>query len=552
MPEYTKVITVDGVDFNHILQTFSGLVHDKFHKPIPYRDYTQLKKYHGEVELRFAPSDGAVMAVPTESGKSLLWWGKKDDESFGAFLWDYFQEELKEMHPDENKKINNPYEYDLWGSYNAIVGANCSVSAKSTIDTKDYWSLATKADSDSTSAAIAGDYSINAATVNGWTNISDTVERLKARVEELGKMVNDNTADLHKRVQEVARTSTKSLEEAYEEMEARLASKVDVSEMKYHLDDCMMDVLAEVDETRYDTKELADRVRELEDNLYPKQKEEEKTVMATYYDVNGVAHEAPATMRGTSSNCYPVKNYKIDIKADYMSAPDNRKEKENMDMNKMFNGFEFGPVDDRIKMSPYGMAIRNADGRYVSYDAKTRNIVDVEVFNFENHKLIWKMPVAVSAIAVGDTVIHMKKPMFVTNVTNGITVIDIFNGEVKTIVPAQNMFGFNFITKVVSLFNFTGDNTPSAENPFGNIMPFMLMGNEDMDMKDFFMMMAVANGGNMNTMFQNPLMFYALMKDSDGVGDVLPFLMMGQNGLFGQAPAHTCNCGGQCNGENHQ
>lgn len=547
MPEYTKVIAVDGVDFNHILQTFSGLVHDKFHKPIPYRDYTQLKKYHGEVEFRFSPSDSAVMAVPTESGKSLLWWGKKDDESFGAFLWDYFQEELKEMHPDENKKINNPYEYDLWGSYNAIVDANCSVSAKSTIDTKDYWSLATKADNDSTSATIAGDYSINAATVNGWTNISDTVEQLKARVEELGKMVNDNTADLHKRVQEVARTSTKSLEEAYEEMEARLASKVDISEMKYHLDDCMMDVLAEVDETRYDTKELADRVRELEDNLRPKQ--EEETAKVICYDVNGVAHEVPATMRGTSSNCYPVKNYKI--KADYMSAPDNRKEKENMDMNKMFNGFEFGPVDDRIKMSPYGMAIRNADGRYVSYDAKTSNIVDVEVFNFENHKLIWKMPVAVSAIAVGDTVIHMKKPMFVTNVTNGITVIDIFNGEVKTIVPAQNMFGFNFITKVVSLFNFTGDNTPSAENPFGNIMPFMLMGNEDMDMKDFFMMMAVANGGNMNTMFQNPLMFYALMKDSDGVGDVLPFLMMGQNGLFG-APAHTCNCGGHCNGENHQ
>ena len=177
--------------------------------------------------------------------------------------------------------------------------------------------------------------------------------------------------------------------------------------------------------------------------------------------------------------------------------------------------------------------------------------MDVEVFNFDNHKLIWKMPVAVSAIAVGDTVIHMKKPMFVTSITNGITVIDIFNGEVKTIVPAQNMFGFNFVTKVVSLFNFTGDNTPTAENPFGNIMPFMLMGNENMDMKDFFMMMAVANGGNMNAMFQNPFMVYAMMNDNGNMKEMLPFMLWGQTGLFGQAPVqHQCHCG-QHNGENH-
>lgn len=533
MPEYTKVIAVDGTDFNHILQTFSGLVHDKFHKPIPYRDYTQLRKHQGEVEFRFSSNDGAVMAVPTESGKSLLWWGKKDDESFGTFLWDYFQEELKEMHPEENKKIENTYKYDLWGSYDSSVDAACTASAKGVIDdicSTHSWSLSSKTDNNSTCATIAGDYHINTAIpINGWTDVSDTVEKLKARVEELGKMVKDDTAELHEQVQEIARTSIKSLEEAYEEMEAKLAKKVDISEMEYHLEDRMMDVYAEIDESRYDTKELRDRICELEDNLCPKQKEE--------------------TVLGTSSNYYPVKNYTI--KADYMSASDNRKEKKNMDTNKMFNGFEFGPVDDRIKMSPYGMAIRNADGRYVSYDAKSGNIVDVEVFNFDNHNLIYKMPVAVSAIAVGDTVIHMKKPMFVTNVTNGITAIDIFNGEIKTIMPATNMFGFNFVTKVVSLFNFTGANAPTAENPFGNILPFMLM-NEGGDFKDMLPLMLMMNGNGMDNFMQNPLMMYMLMKDSDGVGDVLPFLMLGQPGLFGQAPAHTCNCGKQPDGENHQ
>jgi hypothetical protein len=214
-----------------------------------------------------------------------------------------------------------------------------------------------------------------------------------------------------------------------------------------------------------------------------------------------------------------------------------------MDTNKMFAGFDFGPVDERIKMSVYGMAIRNADGRYVSYDVKTRNIVDVEVFNFENHNLIFKMPVAVSAIAVGDTIIHMKKPMFVTGVENGITAIDIFNGEVKTIMPAVNMFNFNYITKVVSMFNFIDNNAPTADNPFGNILPFMLMGNENMDTKDMFMMMAIANGNNMNTVFQNPMMMYIMLGNSIEMKEMLPFMMM--SGMFNQTPVnnnHNCHC----------
>lgn len=511
MPEYTKVIAVDGVDFNHILQTFSGLVHDKFHKPIPYRDYTQLKKYHGEVELRFAPSDGAVIAVPTENGKSLLWWGKKDDESFGAFLWDYFQEELKEMMKDDGK-----YKYDLFGEYDNVSATQAisNVADKVTVcNIKD----------------TIGCYDYNACTTGTSSSISTKIqtdtgvqlEKLKQRVEELGKLVKDSS----------------------EEMQDRLARKVDWEKFDVGLADLHAELMDHLDEATYRTSEdLKDLEKKIKDNT---------STTAIVYDVNGLPHQVPADVQGTSSNCYPVKNYKIDIKADYMSACDNGKEKNNMDTNKMFNGFECGPVDDRIKMSPYGMAIRNADGRYVSYDAKNGNIMDVEVFNFDNHKLIWKMPVAVSAIAVGDTVIHMKKPMFVTSITNGITVIDIFNGEVKTIVPAQNMFGFNFVTKVVSLFNFTGDNTPTAENPFGNIMPFMLMGNEDMDMKDFFMMMAVANGDNMNTMFQNPFMMYAMMNDNGDMKKMLPFMLWGQTGLFGQAPVqHQCHCG-QHNGENH-
>ena len=219
-----------------------------------------------------------------------------------------------------------------------------------------------------------------------------------------------------------------------------------------------------------------------------------------------------------------------------------------MNANKMFN-FDFGFVDSNIRMSPYGMAIRNADGRYVSYDVKTGSVIDVEPFNFEGHHLMMKMPVAIKDVAIGDIVIHNHKPMFVVSTGDKITAIDIYNGEEKTILPTTNMFNFNYITKVFSLFNFTGNNTPTAENPFGNIIPFILMGNENMDMKDFFTMMAIANGVNMSTMFQNPMMMYMMFNSTTEMKEMLPFMMM--SGAFNQTPVnnnHNCNCNN--NGQN--
>lgn len=226
-----------------------------------------------------------------------------------------------------------------------------------------------------------------------------------------------------------------------------------------------------------------------------------------------------------------------------------RKDNEkNMNTNKMFN-FDFGFVDSNIRMSPYGMAIRNADGRYVSYDVKTGSVIDVEPFNFEGHRLMMKMPVAIKDVAIGDIVIHNHKPMFVVSTGDKITAIDIYNGEEKTILPTVNMFNFNYMTKVVSLFNFTGNNTPTAENPFGNIIPFMLMDNENMDMKDFFTMLAIVNGGNINTMFQNPMMMYMMFNSTTEMKEMLPFMMV--SGAFNQTPVnnnHNCNCNN--NGQN--
>lgn len=71
--------------------------------------------------------------------------------------------------------------------------------------------------------------------------------------------------------------------------------------------------------------------------------------------------------------------------------------------------------------------------------------------------------------------------MYVTEITDSnIGVVDIINSEVKTVIPITNMFGFNFITKIVSFLNF-GSSTPTEEQPFGNIIMASMVFNEDED-----------------------------------------------------------------------
>ena len=209
------------------------------------------------------------------------------------------------------------------------------------------------------------------------------------------------------------------------------------------------------------------------------------------------------------------------------------KRKEN---NKMkFGNFDFGPcANDNVRMSMYGIAIKNAAGTYVSYDATNGEIVDVDVFNFDGGKYMFKIPVAIKDVKVGDVVIHNRTPMFVIGFaenTGDLIAVDIRAGEKKTIMPVRNMFHFDFVTKIVSLFNMNGMTQPSADMPFGNMLPLMLMNddNKDMDMKDILMMSMLANGGNMNNM--NPMMLYFLASNEDGDTSmkdmILPMMLLG-------------------------
>ena len=214
---------------------------------------------------------------------------------------------------------------------------------------------------------------------------------------------------------------------------------------------------------------------------------------------------------------------KDEAEAYYVKKETKKEEKESKNM-KGFN-FDFGPCKgDNVRMSMYGMAIKNTAGVWVSYNTKDSSIIDVDAFNFDGGKFLFKMPVAVKDVKVGDVIIHNKVPMFVIDTKNGIKVVDAREGEKKEIIPTKNMFGFDFITKVVSMFDAVGK-APTTDTPFGNYLPFMMM-DDDKEM-DPMMVMLMMNGGTSFDM-NNPMMLYFMMKDGK-MSDMLPLMMMMNN-----------------------
>lgn len=215
----------------------------------------------------------------------------------------------------------------------------------------------------------------------------------------------------------------------------------------------------------------------------------------------------------------------------------------------IFGNIEFGKVNHRntYAMTLKGLAYLRNDGTgekqkiaYVQYDPKTESIEDVTPFvldNMDSRDFVYKMPVATSAVKKGDIILDCSNPVFVKEVKDStLTVVDPYSCEVKTILAAKNVFGFNFVTKIVNLMDsFNIANSANAENPFGNILPLMLL-SKDSDMNDMLPLLLMSNGNfKSEDLMSNPMMMYFLMKDGKS-NDMLPLLFMSNGGLF-SAPA---------------
>ena len=197
-----------------------------------------------------------------------------------------------------------------------------------------------------------------------------------------------------------------------------------------------------------------------------------------------------------------------------------------MEMRRMFGNLEFGPVKG-INMSHLGIALKNAAGNMVSYDRQNGKIIDVDLIDFNAENMVYAMPCAIKDIKKGDVIRHVNgNAVFVTGTEGGIHVIDVAAGEKKEILPTKSMFGFDFVTKIVSLIDFSAMNA-SADQPFGNMLPLMMLSDNKSSIRDMLPMMMLMNGGNFGSFdMSNPLMMMALMGNGGSESnDFFPMVM---------------------------
>lgn len=239
----------------------------------------------------------------------------------------------------------------------------------------------------------------------------------------------------------------------------------------------------------------------------------------TGYSINGICSLSYATQSEVDNLKAQIENIKTNIS-------ENKKEKEDMNF---FKNFEFGPVkNDTVRLSPYGLAVKNLDNSWVAYDAASDSIIDVDVFNFEGKNLIYKIPAAPHTIHAGDMIVHQGKAMYVlSDVCEGdtcVSVIDSRAGESKEILFTKSPFGFTFVTKLVSLLDMSGIGA-NTDSPFGNLLPLAMMGDKDCDAGTMMAMMMMMNNGNCDFDMSNPMMMYALMS-GDNKDMLLSMMLM--------------------------
>lgn len=255
-----------------------------------------------------------------------------------------------------------------------------------------------------------------------------------------------------------------------------------------------------------------------------------------YHDIDGIC-DSVASVRDVNDKIEELLR-ELEKKVD--KAEKTECVKENDTMMKGIN-FDFGPCGSTIRLSMYGMAIQNISNEWVSYNSDSREIINVDVFNIPGGgKYMYKMPVAIKDVAIGDVVIHNRVPMFVTAINENGTfeAVDVRAGESKVIIPTRSPFGFSFITKIISLFN--GMMIPDKNNPFGNMWMFAMMsGDKNFDMKDM-LMISMMTGNNDFAGNMNPMMLMLMMDDKNEKNDWLMPLMLMNSGVMNQP--HTCQC----------
>ena len=203
---------------------------------------------------------------------------------------------------------------------------------------------------------------------------------------------------------------------------------------------------------------------------------------------------------------------------------------EEKDMSKnmfgnMFKNMKFGRLNtDEIKYSFNGIAFKTSDGDYVTYndDFTFTNVADMII-----DMPIFAMPVSREQISVGDVIRHNDTWVIVNEVSSTeIKVAKPWTKEIVTVIPETSIFGFSFYTKIMNPFEGLGKEA-NADNPFGNILPFLMMQNDGSDSMNPMMMAMMFSGGKID--MSNPMMMYMMMSQNKEIDPMMMMFMMGNN-----------------------
>ena len=217
----------------------------------------------------------------------------------------------------------------------------------------------------------------------------------------------------------------------------------------------------------------------------------------------------------------------------YVANTDNNKnitttEEKNMSKNmfgNMFKNMKFGLFNSQsVKYSFNGIAFKTSDGDYVTYndDFTFTNVADMII-----DMPIFAMPVSREQISVGDVIRHNNDWVIVNEVSNTeIKVAKPWTKEIVTVIPETSIFGFSFYTKIINPFEGFSKGA-NADNPFGNILPFLMMQNGNGDSMNPMMMAMIFGGGKID--MSNPMMMYMMMSQNKEIDPMMIMLMMGNN-----------------------
>lgn len=203
-------------------------------------------------------------------------------------------------------------------------------------------------------------------------------------------------------------------------------------------------------------------------------------------------------------------------------------EEKNMNKNmfsNMFKNMKFGSFNtEAVKYSFNGIAFKTSGGDYVIYndDFTFTNVADMVI-----DMPVFAMPVSREQISVGDVIRHNNDWVIVNEVSNTeIKVAKPWTKEIVTVIPETSIFGFSFYTKIMNPFEGLGKEA-NADNPFGNILPFLMMQNDGGDSMNPMMMAMMFGGGKID--MSNPMMMYMMMSQNKEIDPMMIMLMMGNN-----------------------